>query len=64
MRLLKEGSVQKHAQRWRLPLSPAKHNDRLELELSTAWEPLCSHCPLLLGEGKSSQRFVSHEDEA
>ena len=64
MRLLKKGSVQKHAQRRRLPFSPTEHNDCLELELWGAWEPLCSHCPLSLGEGKSSQLFVSHGDEA
>ena len=45
-------------QRQRLRISPAKRNESYKLELSGAWEPTCSRCPLSLGEGKSSQGFV------
>ena len=45
-------------QRWRLILSPADHNDRLQLKLPGAWEPSGSRSPLRIGEEKSSHNFV------
>ena len=57
-----KSKIQK-AQRWRLLISLAKHNNHPKLELPGPWKPPCRHCPLSLGEGKSSQLFVSHGDK-
>ena len=43
---------------WRLQISTVEHKESHKLELSGAWEPTCSQCPLSLGEAKSSQDFV------
>ena len=52
-----------HAQRWRLMSSPVEHNENHELELQGTWEPLCRCSALSLGEGESSQCFVSDGDK-
>ena len=48
-----------HAKWWRLRFSLAEHNENHELELQGVWEPSCRYSPLSLGEGTSSQCFVS-----
>lgn len=52
-----------HTQRQRLIVNPAERNECVKLELQGAWEPLCRHSPLSIGEGESSQGSIFYGDE-
>ena len=49
------------SQWWRLMDSPTESNENPQLELSKAWEPMCSRCALSPCEGESFQDFFLME---